>query len=196
MMSFEVSLPQWAVDENRLLPEFIPDVEQRMREVIRFAELNFDKKTGGPFAAGIFEKNSGKVVGIGVNRVVPANNSSAHAEIVAISLAQTKLATFDLGGPGMPDFQIVVNGRPCAMCCGALPWSGVRSLVIGASGERIESLTGFDEGAVHPNWQRELEARGIEVIENVLAKDAEVVFQRFRDSDEPVYNGRSGDELK
>jgi tRNA(Arg) A34 adenosine deaminase TadA len=196
MMSFEVSLPQWAVDENRLLPEFIPDVEQRMREVIRFAELNFDKKTGGPFAAGIFEKNSGKVVGIGVNRVVPSNNSSAHAEIVAISLAQTKLATFDLGGPGMPDFQIVVNGRPCAMCCGALPWSGVRSLVIGASGERIESLTGFDEGAVHPNWQQELEARGIEVIENVLAKDAEVVFQRFRDSDEPVYNGRSGDELK
>ncbi|MCP4775585.1 MAG: nucleoside deaminase [Planctomycetaceae bacterium] len=166
-----------------------------MREVIRFAELNFDKKTGGPFAAGIFEKNSGKVVGIGVNRVVPSNNSSAHAEIVAISLAQTKLATFDLGGPGMPDFQIVVNGRPCAMCCGALPWSGVRSLVIGASGERIESLTGFDEGAVHPNWQQELEARGIEVIENVLAKDAEVVFQRFRDSDEPVYNGRSGDEL-
>ena len=196
MMSFEVSLPQWAVEENQLLPECIPDVEQRMREVIRFAELNFDKKTGGPFAAGIFEKNSGKVVGIGVNRVVPSNNSSAHAEIVAISLAQTKLATFDLGGPGMPDFQIVVNGRPCAMCCGALPWSGVRSLVIGASGERIESLTGFDEGAVHPNWQRELEARGIEVIENVLAKDAEVVFQRFRDSDEPVYNGRSGDELK
>ncbi|MDB2525384.1 nucleoside deaminase [Mariniblastus sp.] len=196
MMSFEVSLPQWAVEENQLLPECIPDVEQRMREVIRFAELNFDKKTGGPFAAGIFEKNSGKVVGIGVNRVVPANNSSAHAEIVAISLAQTKLATFDLGGPGMPDFQIVVNGRPCAMCCGALPWSGVRSLVIGASGERIESLTGFDEGAVHPNWQRELEARRIEVIENVLAKDAEVVFQRFRDSDEPVYNGRSGDALK
>ena len=196
MMSFEVSLPQWAVEENQLLPECIPDVEQRMREVIRFAELNFDKKTGGPFAAGIFEKNSGKVVGIGVNRVVPSNNSSAHAEIVAISLAQTKLATFDLGGPGMPDFQIVVNGRPCAMCCGALPWSGVRSLVIGASGERIESLTGFDEGAVHPNWQQELEARGIEVIENVLAKDAEVVFQRFRDSDEPVYNGRSGDDLK
>ena len=167
-----------------------------MRAVIRFAEINLDKKTGGPFAAGIFEKNSGEVVGIGVNRVVPANNSSAHAEIVAISLAQKKLSTFDLGGPGMPDYQIVVNGRPCAMCCGALPWSGIRSLVIGASGERIESLTGFDEGAVHPNWQQELESRGIEVIENVLTEEAEVVFQRFRDSNEPVYNGRSGDDLQ
>lgn len=195
MMSFEISLPPWAVEENQLLPKFIPDYEQRMRAVIRFAEINLDKKTGGPFAAGIFEKNSGEVVGIGVNRVVPANNSSAHAEIVAISLAQKKLSTFDLGGPGMPDYQIVVNGRPCAMCCGALPWSGIRSLVIGASGERIESLTGFDEGAVHPNWQQELESRGIEVIENVLTEEAEVVFQRFRDSNEPVYNGRSGDDL-
>lgn len=82
------------------------------------------------------------------------------------------------------------------MCCGALPWSGVRSLVIGASGERIESLTGFDEGAVHPQWQQELEKRGIEVIENVLAEEAEVVFQRFRDNDEPVYNGRSGDDVR
>jgi len=196
MMNFEVSLPQWAIEENQLLPKFIPECEQRMRTVIRFAEINLDKKTGGPFAAGIFEKNSGEVIGIGVNRVVPSNNSSAHAEIVAISLAQKKLSTFDLGGPEMPDYQIVVNGRPCAMCCGALPWSGVRSLVIGASGERIESLTGFDEGAVHPNWQQELESRGIEVIENVLSEEAEVVFQRFRDRNEPVYNGRSGDGLK
>jgi len=196
MMSFEVSLPKWAIEENLKLPKFIPDVEQRMREVIRFAEINLNRKTGGPFAAGIFEKNSGAVIGIGVNRVVPSNNSSAHAEIVAISLAQKKLATFDLGGPRMPDHQIVVNGRPCAMCCGALPWSGVRSLVIGASGERIESLTGFDEGAVHPHWQRELGKRGIEVIENVLAEEEEVVFQRFRDNDEPVYNGRSGDDVR
>lgn len=194
MMNFEVSLPQWAVEENQSLPKFIPKQEQRMRAVIRFAEINFEQKTGGPFAAGIFETKSGAVVGIGVNRVVPSNNSSAHAEIVAISLAQKKLATFDLGGPGMPDYQIVVNGRPCAMCCGALPWSGIRSLVIGASGERIESLTGFDEGAVHPRWQQELESRGIEVIENVLSEEAEVVFQRFGDSSEPAYNGRSGGE--
>ncbi len=60
MMSFEVSLPPWAVEENQLLPKFIPDYEQRKWAVIRFAEINSDKNTGGPFAAGIFEKNSGK----------------------------------------------------------------------------------------------------------------------------------------
>ena len=163
-----------------------------MRVVISFSRQNMENETGGPFAAGIFEKESGKVVLIGVNRVVPLNMSSAHAEIVAISLAQQKLGTFDLGGPGMPEYQLVVNGRPCAMCFGSIPWSGVRSVVVGASGEQIEKLTGFDEGPIHPNWQSELQNRGIEVIEDVLADEACEVFKDFGDSDQPVYNGRSG----
>lgn len=191
-MNFEINLPEWAIEENAKIPSHIPDLDERMRTVIRFSRLNFEQNTGGPFAAGIFEKESGKVVVIGVNRVVPLNNSSAHAEIVAISLAQKILQTFDLGGPGMPDYQLVVNGRPCAMCYGSIPWSGVRSLVIGASGERIEVLTGFDEGPIHPQWQTELIQRGIEVIEDVLADEACLVFQDFAASGQPVYNGRSG----
>ena len=191
-MSLEITLPDWAISENETLPEFIPDLEERMRVAIRFSRLNFENQTGGPFAAGIFEKSTGKVILVGVNRVVPLNMSSAHAEIVAITLAQQKLKTFDLGGPGMPEYQLVVNGRPCAMCFGSIPWSGIRSVVVGASGEQIEKLTGFDEGPIHPNWKSELEKRGIEVIEDVLAEEACEVFRDFGDSDEPVYNGRSG----
>ena len=191
-MNFEITLPAWAIEENKSLPEFIPDLEDRMRTVIRFSRENFERDTGGPFAAGVFEKESGKVIVVGVNRVVPTNVSSAHAEIVAISLAQQFLSTFDLGGPGMPDYQLVVNGRPCAMCFGSIPWSGVRSVVIGATGEQIESLTGFDEGPIHPNWQTELQNRGIEVIEDILADEACEVFRDFGDSGQPVYNGRSG----
>lgn len=191
-MSFQISLPEWAIEENKKLPDRIPDVQERMRAVIRYSRLNFENQTGGPFAAGIFETETGKVVTIGVNRVVPMNMSSAHAEIVAISLAQQILNTFDLGGPRMPEHQIVVNGRPCAMCFGSIPWSGVRSVVVGASGEQIEELTGFDEGPIHPNWQMELRKRGINVIEDVLAEEACNVFRDFGASDEPVYNGRSG----
>lgn len=191
-MNVQINLPEWANDENNKLPAFIPDLEERMRTVIRFSRWNFERHTGGPFAAGIFEKESGKVVVIGVNRVVPLKVSSAHAEIVAISLAQQILDTFDLGGPGMPDHQLVVNGRPCAMCFGSIPWSGVRSLVVGARGSEIEKLTGFDEGPIHPNWQTELKQRGIEVIEDVLAEEACEVFKDFGESGQPVYNGRSG----
>ena len=191
-MSLEITLPDWAIAENDSLPEFIPDLEERMRVAIRFSKLNFENQTGGPFAAGIFEKSTGKVVLVGVNRVVPLNMSSAHAEIVAITLAQQKLKTFDLGGPDMPEYQLVVNGRPCAMCFGSIPWSGIRSVVVGASGDQIEKLTGFDEGPIHPDWKSELEKRGIEVIEDVLAEEACEVFRDFGDSDQPVYNGRSG----
>ena len=191
-MNCQITLPDWVIRETEQLPKFIPDVEQRMRAVIRFSKLNFENGTGGPFAAGIFEVESGALITIGVNRVVPMNMSSAHAEIVAISMAQRILNTFDLGGPGMADHQLVVNGRPCAMCFGSIPWSGIRSVVVGASGDQIEALTGFDEGPIHPNWQSELRQRGIEVTEDVLAEEACEVFRKFRDSDSPVYNGRSG----
>lgn len=191
-MKFEVSLPEWAVKENEKLPDAFSSVEDRMREVIRFSKLNFENQTGGPFAAGVFESDSGRPVVIGVNRVVPTNVSSAHAEIVTLSLAQTMLGSFDLGATGMPGYQLVVNARPCAMCFGSIPWSGVRSVVVAASGPQIEKLTGFDEGPVHPDWQQQLRSRGIEVIEDVLVDEACAVLEAFGKSDEIVYNGRRG----
>ena len=64
-MKFEVTLPSWAIDENKKLPSHFATLEERMAVVIRFAELNLTHDTGGPFAAGIFEKQSGKCVIIG-----------------------------------------------------------------------------------------------------------------------------------
>ncbi len=185
-------MPDWAIEENRKLPAHIPILENRLREVIRFSRLNFENETGGPFAAGVFERDSGRVVVIGINRVVPTNLSSAHAEIVALSLAQQMLHTFDLGGPNLPAHQLVVNARPCAMCFGSIPWSGVRSLVFAASGNDVEAITGFDEGPVHPQWRSELQSRGIDVNDSLLGDEAIRVFQDFAASGQRVYNGRSG----
>ncbi len=189
-MSFEISLPDWVRDQLENTPDAIEDIEERMRLVIRFSDWNIEYQTGGPFAAAVFEEQTGKLVSLGVNRVVPSSVSAAHAEIVALSLAQKRLETFDLGGPGLPRHQLVVNGRPCAMCFGAIPWSGIRSLVVGAPGAAIESLAGFDEGPIHPNWKEELINRGIDVTENVLPDEACAVLKKFGDSDQPAYNGR------
>ena len=188
----ELTQPDWLVREFEKLPAQIADVPDRMRVVIRFSRLNFERQTGGPFAAGIFEEESGRVVALAVNRVVPDNASSAHAEILAISLAQRVLKTFDLGGPRLPAHQLVVNARPCAMCFGAIPWSGVRSVAIGATGQQVEQLTGFDEGPIHPRWQQQLRDRGIRVLENILVEEAADVLKEFGASGQPVYNGRSG----
>jgi tRNA(Arg) A34 adenosine deaminase TadA len=193
-MEFTLTLPDWAITENQRLATAGPflTLEARMTEVIRFSRLNFEKGTGGPFAAGVFERESGKLVLIGVNRVVVSNCSSAHAEVMALSLAEKQLGTFDLGGTNMPAHQLVVNWMPCAMCFGAVLWSGVRSLVIAGSGPELEQITGFDEGPIHPDWERELGKRGIEVINNVMSAEAVAVFRDFASSGALVYNGRGG----
>ncbi len=191
-MDFTLSLPDWAVEEHKHLPTHMPTLEERMTHVLRFSRLNFEHGTGGPFAAGVFERDSGKLVVIGVNRVVPSNCSSAHAEVMTLSLAQKILGTFDLGGAGMPAYQLVVNWRPCAMCYGATLWSGIRSLAIAGSGPELESITGFDEGPIHPDWDKELEKRGVELINNVMNDQAIQVWRDFAASGALVYNGRGG----
>ncbi len=190
---FDLSLPNWAISALNELPSHLPTLEERMAAVIDFSRRNFIEGTGGPFAAGVFERDSGKLVVIGVNRVVWSNCSSAHAEIMALSLAQRILGTFDLGGPGLPAHQLVVNWRPCAMCYGAVPWSGVRSLVVAGDGPELEAITGFDEGPVHPDWRRQLEQRGIEVVIDVLRDDAIAAYHEFASGGQLVYNGRLGD---
>ncbi len=193
-MQFTLSLPDWAEAELKNLPPEIPALEDRMAAVIRFSRLNFERGTGGPFAAGVFERDTGKPVVIGVNRVVPLNCSSAHAEVMTLSTAQHLLGAFDLGGPGMPAYQLVVNWRPCVMCYGAVLWSGVRSLVIAGSGPELEEVTGFDEGPIHPQWKDELARRGIDFQENVLRDEAMKVFRDFAASGALVYNARQGSD--
>jgi tRNA(Arg) A34 adenosine deaminase TadA len=192
MTKIYLTLPDWAVGELAQLPPFMPSLSERMAAVIRFSQLNFERQTGGPFAAGVFERDSGRLVVIGVNRVMPMNCSSAHAEVMALSVAQQILQTYDLGGPGLPVHQLVVNWRPCIMCYGAVIWSGVRSLVVAGSGPELEQITGFDEGPVPASWVAELQGRGIEVVDGVMREEACAVFQTFRDSGNVVYNARQG----
>jgi tRNA(Arg) A34 adenosine deaminase TadA len=131
------------------------------------------------------------VVGLGVNRVVPMAASCAHAEFMALTLAQSALGTWDLGAADLPAHQLVVNWRPCAMCFGSVLWSGVVDLVLAGEGEEVERLTGFDEGPIHPDWQRELARRGITLTVGVGHDAAVATFEAYRASGAPVYNGRS-----
>jgi tRNA(Arg) A34 adenosine deaminase TadA len=191
--SFELGLPDWAAAELAAHAQRkFPSVEERMRLVIELARTNFQRDTGGPFAAAVFDDASAQMVALGVNRVVPMRCSSAHAEVMALSLAQRATGTHDLGGPGQPAYQLVVNWCPCAMCCGAVLWSGVRSLVIAGSGPDLERITGFDEGPIHPTWAAELTRRGVTVRDGVLRDEACAMFQQFAASGRAVYNARQG----
>lgn len=187
-MKVLVDMPEWVEAEMARRPSVIPDLAERIRLAVDLSRLNVEHDTGGPFGAAVFERDSGKLVSVGVNRVVPCSVSSAHAEFMALALAQQKLGTFDLSSPGMPAHQLVVNWRPCTMCYGAVIWSGVRSLVLAGSGMAVEEITGFDEGPMADNWIEELNRRGIEVLDNQNREAAMEVFRLFRDSGKLVYN--------
>jgi tRNA(Arg) A34 adenosine deaminase TadA len=189
---FTLAMPEWFDDEAAALPDTLATVAERMAVVHRMARRNVDERTGGPFAAGVFEQASGRVVALGVNRVVPEGISCAHAETMALSLAQTALGTWDLGGPDLPAHQLVVNWRPCAMCFGSVLWSGVAELVVAGEGPLVEEITGFDEGPIHPEWREQLAARGIALQVGVGHDDAVATFEAYRASGAPVYNGRGG----
>jgi len=74
------------------------------------------------------------------------------------------------------------------MCFGAIPWSGISSLVCGATVEDARAI-GFDEGARHPAWQRELRQRGVAVITGVEQLQASRLMQRYAADGGTIYNG-------
>ncbi|MEV4316104.1 nucleoside deaminase [Actinocrispum sp. NPDC049592] len=186
--SFGVQLPSWVVDEVGAVSS--PDVEERMRLVHRLAARNPVEGLGGPFAALVSDQD-GHIVSAGVNLVLASNISSSHAEILALTLAQTRLGTWDLSSAAGAPYELMVNWRPCVMCYGAVVWSGVQQLTIAGSGPELEELTGFDEGPMRDDWRSQLEERGISVRDNVLREEALAVFREYGErSDVTVYNAR------
>jgi tRNA(Arg) A34 adenosine deaminase TadA len=165
--------------------------EARMRLAIDLAQQNIEHKTGGPFGAAVFEIDSGRLVGVGVNLVEASSCSIAHAEMVAIATAQQAVGSYDLGGAGRPACELATSTEPCAMCLGAIPWSGVRRVLCGARGEDACEI-GFDEGAKPADWPGELRKRGIEVVRDLLREEAQVVLRRYARTGGTIYNARAG----
>jgi tRNA(Arg) A34 adenosine deaminase TadA len=162
--------------------------EDRMRLAIELSRQNVVRGSGGPFGAAIFERDSGVLVAVGVNSVTRLNNCALHGEMVAFMLAQARLGTFTLGAQGMPAHELVTSCEPCAMCLGAILWSGVSRVVMGASRQDATALA-FEEGPVFPESYRYLEDRGIEIVREILRAEARAVLELYRSRGGPIYNG-------
>lgn len=184
-VSFSLQLPAWLPDFLTHWPDPLDSTEARMRLAVALSGENVQRGTGGPFAAIVVAEEGNRLLGAGVNLVTSAGLSCAHAEIVALSLAQTTQSDWNLGHNGPT--QLVTSCEPCAMCFGAVPWSGVASLAWGACKEDAERA-GFDEGDKPADWAESLLRRDIKVYPEVLRAEAAEVLAHYARSDGPIYH--------
>ena len=180
-----LDLPGW-VDELVAGYEASTDLDTQMAFVLSLADRNVAEGTGGPFAAAVVDRGTGALLAPAVNRVEPLGAAIAHAEVMAIALAGAAAGTWDLAANG--DFALVTSTEPCAMCLGAVQWSGVRELRIGARDEDARAV-GFDEGIKPDRWAEQLADRGIEVRRDIHRDAAAAVLTRYASAGGTIYNG-------
>ena len=175
---FQLELPVWLRRESEMAAgRTYPDAAARMALVIGLARRNVEEATGGPFGAAVFTREDGGLISCGVNLALAARCSTAHAEIVAITLAQQAVGNWNLHARG-PRFLLASSVEPCAMCLGALAWSGVAAVECGARDEDARKI-GFDEGDKPADWQAKLKKRGIAVSADHLRSEAREVLEQY-----------------
>jgi tRNA(adenine34) deaminase len=102
--------------------------EQYMRLAIAEAEKAFAKDEV-PVGAILVMEN--KIIARSHNQVELLNDSTAHAEILALTSAYNAL-----GSKYVPEAILYITLEPCLMCCGALHWSKIGKIIYGASDEK------------------------------------------------------------
>jgi len=111
--------------------------ERLLREAIRLSIDKMEAGAGGPFGAVV--ARDGQIVGEGWNRVTSANDPTAHAEVVAIRDACSRLGTFMLSG-----CEIYSSCEPCPMCLSAIYWARLDRLYYAATADDA-AQAGFDD---------------------------------------------------
>ena len=89
-----------------------------------------------PFGA-VLADRSGKVLHVARNTQFSARDGLAHAEVQLVREVEATLGADSLRGA-----TVFASGEPCAMCAGALFWSGVARVVFAARTATITRLIG------------------------------------------------------
>jgi len=183
-----VDLPRWLTAWQRSLPARLPDDRAAMRVALEACRRNIDAGSGGPFGAVVCAAATGAWLAVGVNLVVRNRASVLHAEVVALTLAQQRLDRDCLAAPG--GVVLYTTTEPCAMCLGAIPWSGVTRLVCAARDADARGI-GFDEGDKPRAWIAGLRRRGIDVTRSLMRDEAVALLEHYRQVGGEIYGRRS-----
>jgi tRNA(Arg) A34 adenosine deaminase TadA len=160
------------IDKQHGLPEItnISDEDRKfMKMAIELSIENIDEG-GGPFGAVIVR--NGKLIAKGSNRVVPNNDPTAHAEVVAIRNACRELQTFDLSG-----CTVYASCEPCPMCLSAIYWAGIERICC-ANTKRDAAAISFDDSFIYDQLRLDYDRRSIHC-EHFMRDEALEAFRKW-----------------
>ncbi|MEO5782703.1 MAG: tRNA adenosine(34) deaminase TadA [Ginsengibacter sp.] len=139
--------------------------EYYMKQALREAQRAYNEDEV-PIGAVIVMQE--KIIARGYNQVEKLNDSTAHAEIIALTSAFNFL-----GSKYLPEATLYVTIEPCLMCAGALYWSKIGKIVYGAEDEKNgyrKYLTTAAKNPFHPKT---------EIINGSCKEDCAALIQNF-----------------
>ena len=137
--------------------------EYFMKEALRQAQLAFD---AGEVPVGAIVVWGDKIIARGHNQVEQLNDSTAHAEMIALTAAFNSL-----GSKYLPEATLYVTVEPCLMCCGAMYWSKLGTIVYGT-----EDVKNGYHKTTGENWPFHQKA---ELRKGVLANECVQLMKSF-----------------
>lgn len=152
-----------AFDAKAALVE--PDDERYMKRAISLAANNVKH----PFAAVLVDKKG--VVAEGWNRSV--HNPTWHGEMDAINKCATSHPKIDWS-----TLTLYTTAEPCAMCQGAVAWSGIRRVVFGSSIPFLKSLNWWAIDIRAAELARLSAFRECAVVGGVLEEECNQLFHK------------------
>ncbi|MEP1095349.1 MAG: nucleoside deaminase [Cyclobacteriaceae bacterium] len=135
--------------------------EHFMKQALSEAQIAFDE---GEIPVGAVIVCENQIIAKDHNRVERLNDATAHAEMLAVTAAQNNLSSKYLN-----ECTLYVTLEPCNMCAGALFWTQIGKLVIGAP-DAERGFISFNKKIAHPKTK---------IKEGVMAIDSEVMIKDF-----------------
>ena len=115
--------------------------EKFMQEALREAKAALE---AGEIPIGAVVVWKGRIIGRGHNQTERLHDTTAHAEMIAITAA-----TEAMGGKYLNECTLYVTVEPCPMCAGALNWAQIGRIVYGAPDPR-RGYSLFSPSLLHP----------------------------------------------
>jgi guanine deaminase len=145
--------------------------ESFLQQAIDLAVANVSSDNGGPYGALIVKEE--KVIASSGNRVTVNIDPTAHAEVMAIRIACTKLNDFKLTG-----CILYTSCEPCPMCLGAIYWARLERVYY-ACNRQDAANAGFDDSFIYNEIPKRPDKRQIAMLKLDLA-DAQKPFLTWK----------------